>query len=74
MRASWFDVASQPLRFAGKLNAVHSLRHRDIAEQEIKCLVTLEHLDSVGTIPSRENLIAKLGQHRVTRSNSIRGR
>jgi hypothetical protein len=54
---------AQLSRFAGKLNAVHSVRHHDIAEQELKFLAALEHLDGLRAIPSAENPIAERGQH-----------
>ena len=49
--------------FAGKLNAIHSVWHHDIAEQEVKFLATLEHLDGLRTIPGAKHPIAERGQH-----------
>ena len=49
--------------FAGKLNAIHSVRHHDIAEQEINVLATLEYLDGLRTITGAKNPIAEFGQH-----------
>jgi hypothetical protein len=35
------DAIPQPLRFAGQVNAAHSLRQLNVAEQEIRLLVEI---------------------------------
>jgi hypothetical protein len=50
-RGEQVDAFAQRSRFAGKLNAIHSVWHHDIAEQELKILAILEHLDGLRTIP-----------------------
>jgi hypothetical protein len=59
-----FDSVAQPLRFAGKFNARNSLRHHDVAEQEIKPFAGLQQLDRLAAIASANHLIAKVAQHR----------
>jgi hypothetical protein len=54
------DAFAQSSRFAGKLNAIHSVWHHDIAEQEFKFLATLEHLDGLRTIPGAKNSVANV--------------
>src|SRR5215475_11326924 len=56
------DLVATSFRFAGKLDTIHSIRHDDIAEEEIKLLAALENPDGFGSIPSTENPIAEAGQ------------